>query len=46
VNDSTVPLLAHAPLSLKKGDAKVTLGDGSSAVDGKCEIISAEVKEY
>lgn len=46
LNDSTTPLLSHAPLSLKKGEAKVVLGDGSSAVDGKCEIISAEVKEY
>ena len=46
LNDSQKTLLAHAPLSLKKGEAKVVLGDGSSAVDGKCEIISAEVKEY
>ena len=44
--DSETPILVHAPLSLKKGEAKVVLGDGSSAVDGKCELISAEIKEY
>ena len=44
--DAKTPIVAHAPLSLKKSENKVVFGDGSSAVDGKCELISAEIKEY
>ena len=46
LNGAKKPLLSHAPLSIKKTDSRVLVGDGSSAVDGKCEVVSVEVKEY
>ena len=46
VNGGTEPVITHGPIVIKKGQEKVVFGDGSSAVEGSCAIISAEVKEY
>ncbi|MBR7127208.1 MAG: hypothetical protein IKD09_01325 [Lentisphaeria bacterium] len=46
VNGAEAPILARGPLVLAKSNGRVVFGDGSSAVDGKCELISAEIKEY
>ena len=46
INSSSEPVITHGPIVIKKGQAKVVFGDGSSAVEGSCAIISAEVKEY
>ena len=46
VNGAVDPVIIRKALAINKGDAKVSFGDGSSAIEGSCAIISAEVKEY